>query len=91
LTSVRRQNKPAFKRIIQSWDCASKASQLADHSVCTTWGEAFKKEIFLLHVFRARLEYPELKRKVREMAEQFRAGVVLIEDTSAGVQLIQEL
>lgn len=83
--------KPALIRTIQSWDCASKASQLADHSVCTTWGVTFKKEIFLLHVFRARLEYPELKRKVRDMAEQFRAGVVLIEDTSAGVQLNQEL
>lgn len=84
-------SKPGFTRIIQSWDCASKASQLADHSVCTTWGVTFKNEIFLLHVFRARLEYPELKRKVREMAEQFRAGIILIEDTSAGVQLIQEL
>lgn len=85
------ENKPAFTRIIQSWDCASKASQLSDHSVCTTWGVTYKKEIFLIHVFRTRLEYPELKRKVREMAEQFRAGVIVIEDTSAGIQLIQEL
>ncbi len=84
-------NMPAFTRIIQSWDCASKTSQLADHSVCTTWGETYKKDIFLIHVFRARLEYPELKRKLREMAEQFKAGIILIEDTSAGVQLIQEL
>lgn len=83
--------RPAFTRIIQSWDCASKASQLADHSVCTTWGLTYKKDIFLLHVYRARLEYPELKRKLRELAEQFRAGTVLIEDTSAGVQLVQEL
>ena len=28
--------KPVFVRIIQSWDCAAKASQLSDHSVCTT-------------------------------------------------------
>ena len=84
-------NKPQFRRIIQSWDCASKGTQLADHSVCTAWGVTPKKEIFLLHVFRARLEYPELKRKLRELAEQFRAGVVLLEDTSAGIQLNQEL
>ena len=84
-------DKPAFTRIIQSWDCASKSTQLSDHSVCTTWGVTYKKQIFLLHVFRARLEYPELKRKLRDLAEQFRAGVVLIEDTSAGTQLIQEL
>ena len=51
----------------------------------------YKKEIFLLHVYRARIEYPELRRKLREMAQQYQAGVVLIEDTSAGTQLIQEL
>jgi predicted phage terminase large subunit-like protein len=83
--------RPAFVRIIQSWDCASKTKQLNDYSVCTTWGITHNKDIYLLHVLRVRLEYPELKRKVREMAEQFRAGVVLIEDTSAGIQLIQEL
>lgn len=83
--------KPHFKTTIQSWDCASKASQLADHSVCTTWGVTYDKKIYLLHVWRGRLEYPELKRKVRELAEQHRAGVVLVEDTSAGIQLLQEL
>lgn len=84
-------SKPPFTRVVQSWDCANKASQLSDFSVCTTWGVTFKKEIFLLHVYRARLEYPELKRKLRQLAEQFRAGEVLIEDTAAGVQLVQEL
>ena len=83
--------RPAFTRIIQSWDCASKTTQLNDYSVCTTWGVSYNKDIYLLHVLRTRLEYPELKRKLREMAEQYRAGVVLIEDTSAGTQLIQEL
>ena len=84
-------NKPAFTKILQSWDCAAKANQLNDYSVCTTWGITYQQDIYLLHVSRARLEYPELKRKLREMAEQFRAGTVLIEDTSAGTQLIQEL
>ena len=84
-------SKPAFKRILQSWDCAAKATEHNDYSVCTTWGITFRDEIFLLHVLRARLEYPELKRKLRQLAEEFRGGVVLIEDTSAGTQLIQEL
>lgn len=83
--------KPAFTRVIQSWDCAAKAGQLNDYSVCTTWGITYGKDIYLLHVLRVRLEYPELKRKLRDMADQFRAGVVLIEDTSAGTQLVQEL
>ena len=84
-------NRPSFKRIIQSWDCASKPSQLSDYCVCTTWGEASNKDIYLLHVFRQRLEYPELKRKVVELAKTHGAGVVLIEDAAAGVQLVQEL
>ena len=83
--------RPAFTRIIQSWDCAAKTKQMNDYSVCTTWGVTYNKEIYLLHVLRVRLEYPDLRRKMREMAEQYRAGTVLIEDTSAGTQLIQEL
>lgn len=82
---------PAFARIIQSWDCASKANQLADYSVCTTWGATSAGQIYLLHVFRDRLEYPDLKRKVHELAIQHRARVVLIEDTVAGTPLAQEL
>jgi len=83
--------KPRFVRIIASWDCASKAGQLADYSVCTIWGVTENKDIYLLYVFRQRLEYPELKRKVRELAEQHRAGIILIEDSSSGIQLNQEL
>jgi predicted phage terminase large subunit-like protein len=82
---------PRFNRVVQSWDCASKSSELADYSVCTTWGVTGRGEIYLLHVLRARLEYPELKRRVRFMAKEHRAGFVVIEDAAAGTQLIQEL
>ena len=83
--------KPAVTQIIQSWDCASKIQEDNDYSACTTWGVTPDKRIVLLDVFRARLEYPELKRKVAEHARRWRASKVLIEDTSAGTQLIQEL
>jgi predicted phage terminase large subunit-like protein len=82
---------PPFTRRIQSWDCANKAGQLNDPSVCTTWGVTRNKDIYLIHVSRDRLEYPDLKRKLREMAEQHRAGVVLVEDAASGIQLLQEL
>jgi predicted phage terminase large subunit-like protein len=42
-------------------------------------------------VFRRRLEYPALKRAVREQQNLFNASVVLIEDKASGTQLIQEL
>jgi len=79
-----------FDRIVQSWDTANKATELSDFSVCTTWGVK-DKNLFLLGVFRRRLEYPALKRAVREQQSLFGASEVLIEDKASGTQLIQEL
>src|SRR6202043_4165737 len=79
-----------FDRIVQSWDTANKATELSDFSVCTTWGVK-GKDLFLLAVFRRRLEYPALKRAVREQQSLFGANEVLIEDKASGTQLIQEL
>src|SRR5271166_4217450 len=79
-----------FDRIVQSWDTANKATELSDFSVCTSWG-INGKDLYLLHVLRKRMEYPELKRAVREQCQAFEASVVLIEDKASGTQLIQEL
>ena len=75
---------------MQSWDTANKATELSDFSVCTTWGVR-DKSLYLLGVLRRRLEYPALKRAVREQRDLFGANVVLIEDKASGTQLIQEL
>ena len=83
--------KPRFKLVVQSWDCASKKNQLADYSACTTWGVTAQKDVYLLHVYRQKLEYPDLKRKVVELAKEFRAGAVVIEDAAAGIPLLQVL
>src|SRR5215470_7441097 len=79
-----------FDRIVQSWDTANKATELSDFSVCTTWGVCGKK-VYVLGLLRQRLEYPALKRAVREQQNLFSANVVLIEDKASGTQLIQEL
>src|SRR5215469_10481809 len=79
-----------FDRIVQSWDTANKATELSDFSVCTTWGVR-GKELYLLGLLRQRLEYPALKRAVREQENLYKANVVLIEDKASGTQLIQEL
>jgi phage terminase large subunit-like protein len=80
----------SFDRVVQSWDTANKATELSDFSVCTTWGLK-GKNLYLLGVLRKRLEYPDLKRAVREQQSLFSARVVLIEDKASGTQLIQEL
>jgi predicted phage terminase large subunit-like protein len=66
------------------------ATELSDFSVCTTWGVR-GKDLFLLGLFRRRLEYPALKRAVREQQSLLGANEVLIEDKASGTQLIQEL
>jgi predicted phage terminase large subunit-like protein len=84
-------NRPEkFEMIIQSWDTANKATELSDFSVCTTWG-VIEKQVYLLHVLRKRLNYPELKRAALEQARMFDANYILIEDKASGTQLIQEL
>ena len=77
-------------RMIQSWDTASKAGELNDYSVCTTWlmkGDDY----YLLDVRRERLDYPHLKMRVIDMAHRFAARSVLVEDKGSGTQLIQDL
>jgi predicted phage terminase large subunit-like protein len=79
-----------FELTFQSWDTANKPTELSDYSVCATWGVK-EKHIYLLHVFRKRLGYPELKRAVLDQAGAFNPQTILIEDKASGTQLIQEL
>ncbi len=91
LTYYGPRDKPeTFDRILQSWDTASKVSEVADYSVCTTWGIK-GKQMYLLHVLRKRLDYPELKRLVVSHMTEWDADNVLIEDKASGIQLVQEL
>lgn len=79
-----------FHQVIQSWDTANKPTELADYSVCTTWG--MKGPVFyLLNVMRKKLSYPDLKRAVHEQKRSFGPTVILIEDKASGTQLIQDL
>lgn len=79
-----------FDRIIQSWDTANKVSQVSDYSVCTTWGIKGNR-MYLLHVLRLKLEFPDLKRMILQQRELFKPAVILIEDKASGTQLIQDL
>jgi predicted phage terminase large subunit-like protein len=79
-----------FDEVVQSWDTANKATELNDYSVCTTWG-VHDKDYYLLDLYRGRLNYPDPKRKARELAQRHRADTILIEDKASGTQLIQDL
>jgi predicted phage terminase large subunit-like protein len=79
-----------FDQIVQSWDTANKPGELADYSVCTTFGIKHK-HFYLLNVLRKKFGYPDLKRAVVEQSRLFGPSVILIEDKASGTQLIQEL
>ncbi len=81
---------PRFTTTLQSWDTANKSGELNDFSVCTTWG-VYDRRYYLLDVFRERLDYPTLKRKVIELSNKHQPRTVLIEDKASGTQLIQDL
>jgi predicted phage terminase large subunit-like protein len=87
----RPEERPAsFDQIVQSWDTASKPSELADYSDCTTWGVK-GSNFYLLNVLRKKLDFPGLKRAVREQSDLFNPTTILIEDKASGTQLIQDL
>ena len=77
-------------KVIQSWDTAFKKNQENDFSVCTTW-EVSRNSFVLIDIFRGRLEFPELKRKVVELNDKYHPNEIIIEDKASGISLIQEL
>jgi len=61
-----------------------------DRTICTTWrleGNRYR----LLHVYAGRPGYPDLKRLVTGLRDQWRARAVIVEDHSSGQSLIQDL
>lgn len=78
-----------FKKV-QSWDTAFKKNQENDYSVCTTWVYT-NAGFYLIDVWRGRVEFPELKRKVVDLAKLHSVNEILIEDKASGQSLIQEL
>ena len=71
-------------------DIATALGLQNDYSVCTTW-LMVKNDYYLLDVLRARLSYPDLRRKVIEMATRHKVAALLIEDVGPGMNLLQDL
>lgn len=77
-------------RRVQFWDCAEKPGVSTDFSVCETWDET-PVGYFLVDVWRQRVAFPELESAAQNLFAQYHPDAVVIEDKSAGVQLIQNL
>ena len=94
---------PKMEYIVQSYDCAYTEKTINDPTACTVWG-IFKPEdgpmsVMLIDAWQDRLQYPDLRPKVideydtvfGEDREKKRVDLILVEDKSAGISLIQDL
>jgi predicted phage terminase large subunit-like protein len=84
------REQPPCKRIVQSWDTAFKSGAENDYSVCTVWGVT-DNAYYLLWLWRDRVEFPELKKRMQWLWEQWRPSQILVEDRASGQSLVQEL
>lgn len=78
-----------FSHTLQVWDTASCTGTTNDYSACTTW-RIYGPRSYLLHVYRNRLEFPDLKRVILKHAIKHSADGVFIESSGSGLQLIQQ-
>jgi predicted phage terminase large subunit-like protein len=76
--------------LIQSWDTAVKTGANNDYSVCIT-ALVSGRDVYVLNLWRGRLEFPDLYKKAIELAEEYRPHEILIEDKASGQQLIQAM
>lgn len=94
---------PKFEYIVQSYDCAYTEKTLNDPTACITFG-VFKPldgpmSVMVIDCWQDRLQYPDLRPKVIEEYETVygegkdkkRVDLILVEDKSAGISLIQDL
>jgi predicted phage terminase large subunit-like protein len=81
---------PAKGQTIIALDTAFSVKRSADYSAAAVWVLAEGK-YYLAWVMRERLEYPQLKAAVEELAQFWRPESVLIEEKGSGQSLLQSL
>lgn len=93
---------PICDFVVQSWDTAFSEKEKANRSACIVWGvfryhdhaadpPRLRSGIILMDAYAARLEFPELKAKAREMYDKWKPDSLVIEKKASGLPLIQEL
>lgn len=83
-----------FHALVIGADTASKTKTMNDYTVFTVGAITDIGDIYILKVFREKLEYPDLKRRVIALNALYRGQGLRgfwVEDASSGQQLLQEL
>jgi predicted phage terminase large subunit-like protein len=81
---------PDHGHYVHSWDTAYKAQDHNDPSACTVWRIEGEKA-YLVDMINERMEYPELKKRINDVAIKYPPATILIEDKASGQSLLQEL
>ena len=98
---------PKFEYVVQSYDCATSDKTKNDPTACTVWGifkPGLDKPMsaMLIDCWEEHMQYPELRPRVieeyssiygdeNEWGHGKKVDMILIEDKSAGISLIQDL
>ncbi len=81
-----------LRAIIQAWDTAAGGKQSNDYSCCVTLGIS-RNRYYVLDVWKQKVEFPELKRAVRQQYDKWKPNKVCVEGggSATGKSVIQEL
>jgi predicted phage terminase large subunit-like protein len=98
---------PRFEYVVQSYDCATSDKTKNDPTACAVWGVFKPSpdqpmSVMLIDCWTEHMQYPELRPRVvdeyssiygdeNEWGHGKKVDMVLIEDKSAGISLIQDL
>jgi predicted phage terminase large subunit-like protein len=98
---------PRFEYVVQSYDCATSDKTKNDPTACTVWGifrpsPDKPMSVMLIDCWEEYMQYPDLRPKVIEESSAIygdenefghgkKVDLILIEDKSAGISLIQDL
>jgi predicted phage terminase large subunit-like protein len=98
---------PKFQYVLQSYDCATSDKTKNDPTACTVWGvfkpsEDQPTSVMLIDCWSENMQYPDLRPRVAEEYGSIygdedewgngkKVDMILVEDKSAGISLIQDL
>ena len=98
---------PRFEYVVQSYDCATSDKTKNDPTACSVWGvfkpnDDKPMSIMLIDCWEEYMQYPDLRPKVveeygaiygdeNEFGHGKKVDLIVIEDKSAGISLIQDL
>lgn len=82
---------PPMRRLLVSMDTANKAKKLNDPSVFGLWGEDASSNLYLLDLFKDRLEYADLEPRAVSFLTKYHPHMTVIEDAASGAQLLSRL